>query len=66
MIPHFTDMIKEFICYNPGDYHYIICEIGGSVGDIEAMAFYEAIRQLKNDVGINNSLFILLNSAHQF
>ena len=60
MIPHFTDMIKEFICYNPGDYDYIICEIGGSVGDIEAMAFYEAIRQLKNDLGGDNILFIHL------
>ena len=60
MIPHFTNIIKEFICYNPGNYEYIICEIGGSVGDIEAMAFYEALRQLKNDVGVNNSLFIHL------
>ena len=60
MIPHFTNMIKEFICYNPGNFDYIICEIGGSVGDIEAMAFYEAIRQLKTDVGIGNSLFIHL------
>ena len=60
MIPHFTDMIKEFICYNPGNYDYIICEIGGSVGDIEAMAFYEAIRQLKNDLGGDNILFIHL------
>ena len=60
MVPHFTDMIKEFICYNPGDYDYIICEIGGSVGDIEAMAFYEAIRQLKNDLGGDNILFIHL------
>ena len=51
-------MIKEFICYNPGNYDYIICEIGGSVGDIEAMAFYEAIRQLKNNVGADNILFI--------
>ena len=60
MIPHFTTMIKEFICYNPEEFNYIICEIGGSVGDIEAMAFYEAIRQLKNDIGSNNILFIHL------
>lgn len=60
MVPHFTNMIKEFICYNPEEFDYIICEIGGSVGDIEAMAFYEAIRQLKNDIGSNHILFIHL------
>ena len=60
MIPHFTDIIKEFICYNPDDCDYIICEIGGCVGDIEAMAFYEAIRQLRNDLGVQNILFIHL------
>ena len=60
MVPHFTTMIKEFICYNPEEYNYIICEIGGSVGDIEAMAFYEAIRQLKNDIGNHNILCIHL------
>jgi CTP synthase len=49
MIPHFTNVIKDFICYNPNNCDYIICEIGGCVGDIEAMAFYEALRQpLKN------------------
>ena len=60
MIPHFTNMIQEFICYNPENYKYIICEIGGSVGDIEAMAFYEAIRQLKNKVGSQNVLYVHL------
>ena len=60
MIPHFTNLIKEFILSNEKEYDYIICEIGGSIGDIEAMAFYEAIRQLKNDVGIDNTLFIHL------
>ena len=45
MIPHFTNIIKDFICYNPNNCDYIICEIGGCVGDIEAMAFYEALRQ---------------------
>lgn len=60
MIPHFTNIIKEFICYNPDECDYIICEIGGCVGDIEAMAFYEAIRQLRNDLGVQNILFIHL------
>ena len=57
MVPHFTNIIKEFICYNPDNCDYIICEIGGCVGDIEAMAFYEAIRQLRIDLGVDNILF---------
>ena len=60
MIPHFTDMIKDFICKGSDKYDYIICEIGGCVGDIEAMAFYEAIRQLINLIGVSNILFIHL------
>ena len=60
MIPHFTNIIKEFICNDSECYEYIICEIGGSVGDIEAMAFFEAIRQLKNDLGHDNILYIHL------
>ena len=60
MIPHFTNIIKEFISYNKGDLDYILCEIGGTVGDIEASAFFEALRQFKNDVGIQNVLFIHL------
>ena len=60
MIPHFTDMIKGFICDCSENYDYIICEIGGCVGDIEEMAFYESLRQLRNDLGINNIMFIHL------
>lgn len=51
MIPHFTDEMKSFIRQDEDQYDVILCEIGGSVGDIEAMAFYEALRQLKMDVG---------------
>ncbi len=46
MVPHVTDSIKEFITANSDDFDIILCEIGGSVGDIEASAFLEAIRQL--------------------
>lgn len=60
MIPHFTNVIKDFICYNPNNCDYIICEIGGCVGDIEAMAFYEALRQLRCDLGPENTLFVHL------
>ena len=60
MIPHFTNIIKDFIRNGENEYDYIICEIGGSIGDIEAMAFYEALRQLRIDLGIDNILFIHL------
>ena len=57
MIPHFTDEIKRFITNCHEQYDVILCEIGGSVGDIEAMAFYEALRQLRNE---EETLFIHL------
>jgi len=58
VIPHVTDLIKEFILYNASDYHFVICEIGGTVGDIESQPFLEAIRQLSREVGRDNALFI--------
>ena len=57
VIPHFTDEIKNFIKQNNEDCDLILCEIGGSVGDIEAMAFYEALRQMKNE---ENTMFVHL------
>ena len=60
MVPHFTDIVKDFISFNESEYDYIICEIGGSTGDIEAMAFYEGIRQLKTTIGAENILLIHL------
>jgi CTP synthase len=60
MIPHFTNMIKDFITQDSELYDIILCEIGGSVGDIESIAFYEAIRQLKNQSDIENVLFVHL------
>tara|TARA_B100000902_G_C27311255_1_gene918545 strand:+ start:1208 stop:2785 length:1578 start_codon:yes stop_codon:yes gene_type:complete len=60
MIPHFTNMIKDFICNDSNQYDYIICEIGGSIGDIEAMAFYETLRQLRNELGDDNIMFVHL------
>ena len=51
IIPHFTDQIKDFITTNADLYDIVICEIGGSIGDIEAMAFYETLRQLRNEMG---------------
>ena len=60
VIPHVTDRIKEFIKNDVKNEDFIICEIGGTVGDIESLPFIEAIRQFSNDVGKKNTLFIHL------
>ena len=60
VIPHITDRIKEFIKYDVANEDFIICEIGGTVGDIESLPFVEAIRQFSNDIGKKNTLFIHL------
>lgn len=60
VVPHVTDRIKKFISYNVKNEDFIICEIGGTVGDIESLPFLEAIRQFSNDIGKKNSLFIHL------
>jgi len=58
VIPHVTDAIKEFAQAETDDLDFVLCEIGGTVGDIESLPFIEAIRQLKNDVGRGNSISI--------
>jgi len=50
VIPHVTDAIKDFALADQGDHDFILCEIGGTVGDIESLPFMEAIRQLRNDL----------------
>ena len=60
VVPHVTDRIKKFISHNVKNEDFIICEIGGTVGDIESLPFLEAIRQFSNDTGKKNSLFIHL------
>ena len=60
VIPHVTDRIKEFIKKDVSSEDFIICEIGGTVGDIESLPFLEAIRQFSNDHGNKNTLFIHL------
>ena len=60
VIPHVTDAIKEFIRAGVTDEDFIVCEIGGTVGDIEGLPFLEAIRQLGNEFGRARSLFIHL------
>ena len=60
VVPHVTDRIKKFISHNVKNEDFVICEIGGTVGDIESLPFLEAIRQFANDTGKRNSLFIHL------
>ena len=58
VIPHVTDAIKEFIRNDITDEDFVLCEIGGTVGDIESLPFLEAIRQLRNDLGSNGSCIV--------
>ena len=60
VIPHVTDAIKEFVKSDISDEDFILCEIGGTVGDIESLPFLEAIRQLGNELGKERSLFVHL------
>jgi len=60
VIPHVTDAIKEFVMADLTDEDFCLCEIGGTVGDIEGLPFLEAIRQLGNELGRERSLFIHL------
>jgi CTP synthase len=58
VIPHVTDAIKAFALNDIDDLDFVLCEIGGTVGDIESLPFIEAIRQLRNDLGRGNSVSI--------
>ncbi len=60
VIPHVTDAIKAFAMSEIDDLDFVLCEIGGTVGDIESLPFIEAIRQLRNDLGRGNSVSIHL------
>ncbi len=60
VIPHITNRIKEFIKNDVIKEDFVICEIGGTVGDIESLPFLEAIRQFSNEIGRSNTLFIHL------
>ena len=58
VIPHVTDAIKAFAKADTDDLDFVLCEIGGTVGDIESLPFIEAIRQLKNEVGRGNAISV--------
>ncbi len=58
VIPHVTDEIKEAIQNASEGVDVLICEVGGTVGDIESLPFLEAIRQMRSDVGRENTCYI--------
>lgn len=58
VIPHVTDAIKEYILSDINDEDFVLCEIGGTVGDIESLPFIEAIRQLRNQIGSLRTCFL--------
>jgi len=60
VIPHVTDAIKQFILADVTDEDFVLCEIGGTVGDIESLPFLEAIRQLGNELGKERTMFVHL------
>ncbi len=60
VIPHITDAIKAFVLSDIEDEDFVLCEIGGTVGDIEGLPFLEAIRQLGNDLGRGRAMYIHL------
>ena len=60
VIPHVTNAIKDFIRDGNDDFEFVLCEIGGTVGDIEGLPYFEAIRQLGNELPRNHAIYIHL------
>jgi CTP synthase len=58
VIPHVTNQIKEFAQTDVDGLDFVLCEIGGTVGDIESLPFIEAIRQMRNDLGREQTVFV--------
>ena len=60
VIPHISDEIKEFCIAHAQSIDFVLCEIGGTVGDIEILPFLESARQLRNDLSKSNTMFVHL------
>jgi len=60
VIPHVTDQIKNFVLSGNENYDFVLVEIGGTVGDIEGLPFFEAIRQLGNDLPRGDAVYVHL------
>ncbi len=60
VIPHVTNAIKDFVREGNDGFDFVLCEIGGTVGDIEGLPYFEAIRQLGNDLPRHHAVYIHL------
>jgi CTP synthase len=60
VIPHVTDAIKEFVVEGNEEFDFVLVEIGGTVGDIEGLPFFEAIRQLGNELPAQHAVYVHL------
>ncbi|MDB5505735.1 MAG: synthase [Devosia sp.] len=60
VIPHVTDAIKDFVKDGNEEFDFVLVEIGGTVGDIEGLPFFEAIRQLGNELPRNSAVYVHL------
>jgi CTP synthase len=60
VIPHVTNAIKDFVLEGNDGFDFVLVEIGGTVGDIEGLPFFEAIRQLKNELPRGNCIYVHL------
>ncbi|MCJ2181110.1 CTP synthase [Novosphingobium sp. 1949] len=58
VIPHVTDAIKDFAQADTDDLDFVLCEVGGTVGDIEGLPFIEALRQMRNELGRESTCFV--------
>ena len=58
VIPHVTNQIKDFVLSDAGDVDFVLCEVGGTVGDIEGLPFFEALRQLRQELPLRQSCYI--------
>ena len=67
VIPHVTNAIKDFILDSNDEFDFVLCEIGGTVGDIEGLPFFEAIRQIKIGFGavVGHEHFAVLKRRHR-
>lgn len=58
VIPHVTQEIKNFVLSDAGDVDFVLCEVGGTVGDIEGLPFFEALRQLSQELPLRQTCFM--------
>jgi CTP synthase len=65
VIPHVTNAIKDFVLTGNEGFDFVLVEIGGTVGDIEGLPFFEAIRQLGNDLARGQAIYVRRRAEDQ-